>query len=252
MILLSVHSAGTQPNSSPRPTRRRSHNPYGHEFAICQLHRALARLFVPVLLALAFLGGAVSPGLAAAEPLQVVVLGDSLSAGYLLPQDAAFPTVLEQALRASGMNVEIANAGVSGDTARGGLERLDWAVPNGTRAVIVELGANDMLRGTDPAQTRDALDKIVTRLQARGIKVMIAGMLASPSLGRDYGDKFNAIYPALAKKHNVPLYPFFLEGIAGNPALNLDDGMHPNRKGVEAVVREILPAVKSFLAGAAG
>jgi acyl-CoA thioesterase-1 len=181
----------------------------------------------------------------------VVVLGDSLSAGYLLPQDAAFPNVLEEALRASGMNVEIANAGVSGDTARGGLERLDWAVPEGTQAVIVELGANDMLRGTDPAQTRDALDKIITRLQARGIKVMIAGMRATPSLGRDFGDKFDAIYPALAKQHGVPLYPFFLQGIAGDPALNLQDGMHPNRKGVETVVQEILPAVKSFLAGVA-
>jgi acyl-CoA thioesterase-1 len=149
------------------------------------------------------------------------------------------------------MNVEIANAGVSGDTARGGLERLDWAVPEGTQAVIVELGANDMLRGTDPAQTRDALDKIITRLQARGIKVMIAGMRATPSLGRDFGDKFDAIYPALAKQHGVPLYPFFLQGIAGDPALNLQDGMHPNRKGVETVVQEILPAVKSFLAGVA-
>ena len=184
----------------------------------------------------------------AAEPIQMVVLGDSLTAGYQLPQDAAFPALLEKALRADGINVEIANAGVSGDTSRGGLERLDWAVPEGTQAVIVELGANDMLRGTDPSQTKDALDKIITRLQARGIKVMLAGMLASPSMGRDYGDRFNAIYPELAKAHDVPLYRFFLEGVTGVPGLTLEDGMHPNRKGVETIVRSIAPAVKDFLA----
>ena len=183
----------------------------------------------------------------AAGPVQMVVLGDSLSAGYLLAQDAAFPAVLEKALRAEGLQVEVANAGVSGDTSRGGLERLDWAVPEGTQAVLVELGANDMLRGIDPARTQESLDTIITRLKARGIKVMLAGMLASPSLGKDYGERFNAIYPALAKKHEIPLYPFFLAGVAGDPALNLDDGMHPNRRGVETIVRSILPAIKSFL-----
>ncbi len=185
----------------------------------------------------------------AAGPIQMVVLGDSLSAGYLLPQDAAFPAVLERALRAQGMAIEIANAGVSGDTSRGGLERLDWAVPEGTQAVLLELGANDMLRGIDPAQTRNALDQIITRLKARGVRVLLAGMLASPSLGKDYGDRFNAIYPELAKKHEIPLYPFFLTGVAGDRNLNLDDGMHPNRKGVEMMVQSILPTVTSFLSG---
>jgi acyl-CoA thioesterase-1 len=179
----------------------------------------------------------------------MVVLGDSLSAGYQLPQDAAFPSVLERALKAEGLSVEIANAGVSGDTSRGGLERLDWAVPEGTQAVLVELGANDMLRGIDPAQTKNALDQIITRLKARGIRVFLAGMLASPSLGKEYGERFNAIYPELAKKHGIPLYPFFLAGLAGDRALNLDDGMHPNRKGVETIVQSILPSVKTFLSG---
>ena len=185
----------------------------------------------------------------AAGPIQMVVLGDSLSAGYLLPQDAAFPAVLERALRAQGMAIEIANAGVSGDTSRGGLERLDWAVPEGTQAVLLELGANDMLRGIDPAQTQNALDQIITRLKARGVRVLLAGMLASPSLGKDYGDRFNAIYPELAKKHDIPLYPFFLTGVAGDRNLNLDDGMHPNRKGVEMMVQSILPTVTLFLSG---
>ncbi len=187
------------------------------------------------------------PARASTQPLQLVVLGDSLSAGYLLPQDAAFPSVLERALRAAGMAVEVINAGVSGDTARGGLERLDWAVADGTHAVLIELGANDMLRGTDPAITKKALDEMITRLKSRGIKVMLAGMLASASLGREYTEKFNAIYPDLSAKHGIPLYPFFLEGVAGNAALNLDDGIHPNRMGVEHIVKSILPSVKSFL-----
>jgi acyl-CoA thioesterase I len=189
-----------------------------------------------------------APSVRAAErPIQVVVLGDSLSAGYLLPQDAAFPALLEKALRAEGLNVDIANAGVSGDTARGGLERLDWAVPEGTQAVILALGANDMLRGLDPARTKETLDQIITRLKSRGVRVFLVGMLASPSLGREYGHKFNAIYPELATKHQVPLYPFFLDGVTGHTALVLEDGMHPNRKGVELMVLRILPAVKAFL-----
>ncbi len=202
------------------------------------------RLLFSALAMLAFAAPAV-----AASPIQMVVLGDSLSAGYLLPQDAAFPAVLERALQAQGLSVDVANAGVSGDTSRGGLERLDWAVPEGTQVVLLELGANDMLRGIDPARTREALETIITRLKARGVRILLAGMLATPSLGKDYGDRFNAIYPELAKKHDIPLYPFFLSGIAGDSALNLDDGMHPNRKGVEAIVQAILPAVKNVLSG---
>ena len=197
------------------------------------------------------LAGAQSPR-AADGPLQVVVLGDSLSAGYLLPQDAAFPVVLEKALRAEGLDVDVSNAGVSGDTARGGLERLDWAVPEGTQAVILELGANDMLRGFDPAQTKETLDQIITRLKARGVRVFLAGMLAAPSLGREYGEKFNALYPELAAKHQVPFYPFFLDGVTGNASLIVGDGMHPNRMGVELMVRRILPAVTAFLKSISG
>jgi acyl-CoA thioesterase-1 len=173
---------------------------------------------------------------AIAAPVQIVVLGDSLSAGYMLPQDAAFPVVLEKALRRDGLDVEVANAGVSGDTATGGLERLDWAVPDGVQGVILELGAND----------------IIARLKARNIPVLLAGMLAAPSLGREYGEKFNAIYPALAAKYGLTLYPFFLQGVAGHPELNLSDGMHPNRQGVELMVQSILPTVKAFVAGLRG
>lgn len=221
---------------------------YGHSHVISQLF--LARSWAASLCAALFLlAGFVSsrPAHAANQPLQLVVLGDSLSAGYLLPGNAAFPSVLEKALRAEGLDVEIANAGVSGDTARGGLERLDWAVPEGTDGVILELGANDMLRGLEPARTQETLDQIVTRLQARNIRVFLVGMLANPSLGREYGETFNAIYPSLAAKHRLPLYPFFLEGVTGNRALVLDDGMHPNKAGVELMVRSILPAMKAFV-----
>ena len=219
---------------------------YGGLWAISQFPMITKRLRL-LFAALVMLGYAAP--VAAGSPIQMVVLGDSLSAGYLLPQEAAFPAVLERALRAQGFSVDVANAGVSGDTSRGGLERLDWAVPDGTQAVLLELGANDMLRGIDPARTREALDTIISRLKARGVRVLLAGMLATPSLGKDYGDRFNAIYPELAKTHDIPLYPFFLAGVTGDRTLNLDDGMHPNRKGVETIVQAILPTVKSFLSG---
>ena len=180
--------------------------------------------------------------------IKLVALGDSLTAGYNLPQSAAFPTVLEAALRARGHAVEVANAGVSGDTASGGLERLDWSVPDGTDGVILELGANDMLRGTNPDITRRALDTIITRLKARNIPVMLAGMYAARNLGPDYVKRFDAIYPDLAQKHGLVLYPFFLEGVAGQARLALPDGLHPSAEGVRVVVERILPAVESFLA----
>lgn len=185
---------------------------------------------------------------AAAEPLRMVALGDSLTAGYMLPSGTAFPDQLQKALRARGHAVEIANAGVSGDTATQGLERLDWSVADGTRAVIVELGANDALRGIDAAVTRKALDAIVTRLKERGIAVMLAGMLAPRNMGADYARAFDAIYPELAAKHGVPLYPFFLDGVAGVPRLNLRDGIHPTVEGVGVIVERILPSVEAFLA----
>ena len=182
------------------------------------------------------------------QPIRLVALGDSLSAGYNLPQEAAFPTVLERALKAKGYKVEVANAGVSGDTSSGGLDRLDWSVPDGTDGVILELGANDMLRGLDPTGTRKNLDAIVERLKSRNIPVLLAGMVASRNLGPAYVQKFDSIYPDIAKTHDLVLYPFFLDGVAGDRSLNLPDGLHPSAKGVEIIVERILPSVESFLA----
>lgn len=188
---------------------------------------------------------------AEARTIRLVALGDSLTAGYLLAGSDAFPSVLEKALRAKGLDVAIENAGVSGDTATGGLERLDWSVPDGTDGVIVELGANDALRGLDPAITEKALDQIITRLKARNIAVLLAGMLAPRNNGEAYGKAFDAIYPRLAQKHGVPLYPFFLDGIAGDAKLNLADMIHPNPAGVRVIVERMLPVAESFVRGLA-
>jgi acyl-CoA thioesterase I len=200
--------------------------------------------FIFACVALLTMAAAAQP---AGRPLRLVVLGDSLSAGYGLPQSAAFPAVLERSLKARGHKVEIANAGVSGDTATGGLERLDWSVPDGTDGVIVELGANDMLRGLDPAVTRRAVEEIVARLKARNIPVMLAGMVASRNLGPDYARKFEGLYREIADRHALVLYPFFLDGVAGDRSLNLPDGIHPTQKGVEIIVERILPSVETFL-----
>lgn len=191
---------------------------------------------------------AMIPGaLLAQQPrgVRVVALGDSLSAGYNLPAAAAFPNVLERELRKKGLAVAVENAGVSGDTATGGRDRLDWSVADGTDLVIVELGANDALRGLDPRVTEAALDDILTRLKARGISAILAGMLAPPNNGPDYARAFNGLYRRLADKHGVPLYPFFLDGVAGDPRLNLPDGIHPTAAGVEEIVKRILPMVES-------
>ncbi|MGI9372800.1 MAG: arylesterase [Hyphomicrobiales bacterium] len=180
--------------------------------------------------------------------LRLVVLGDSLTAGYGLAAGASFPDRLQKALSAKGSNVKVENAGVSGDTSSGALSRLDWAVADGTHMVLVELGANDALRGVAPEETAKALDELITRLKAKGAKVLIAGMVAPPNMGATYGAKFNAIYPDLAKKHEVALYPFFLEGVAALPELNQADGIHPNEKGVDVIVENILPAVEALIA----
>ncbi|MFC7395667.1 arylesterase [Chelatococcus sp. GCM10030263] len=187
----------------------------------------------------------------AAEPVKIVVFGDSLVAGYGLAASEAFPAVLQKMLTEKGHAVTITNAGVSGDTASGGLARLDWSVPDGTQGVILELGANDMLRGTDPAVTKDALEKIINRLKERGIAVLLAGMLAAPNLGPDYTARFNAIYPDLAREHGLMLYPFFLDGVAGNTTLNLSDGLHPTAEGVRRIATAILPTVEKFVASLA-
>ena len=193
--------------------------------------------------------GTIATGaVAAAQPIKIVVLGDSLVAGYGLPVSESFPAQLEKALKAKGHAVEIANAGVSGDTASGGLSRLDWSIPDGTDAVIVTLGANDMLRGIAPKVTRDALTRIVERLKTRNIAVLLTGMLAARNLGQDYGREFDAIYPALADAQAVLLYPFFLDGIVADPKLNQRDGIHPTAAGVAAIVERILPKAEELLA----
>jgi acyl-CoA thioesterase I len=180
-------------------------------------------------------------------PVKMVVLGDSLSAGYGLAGADAFPAKLQKALKARGIAVDMTNAGVSGDTATGGRDRLDWSVPQGTQAVIVELGANDALRGTDPAVTRAALSDILAQLKMRGIAVMLCGMLAPPNYGADFAARFNSIYPDIAKSYGVPLYPFFLDGVAGDTKLNQADGIHPTPEGVDIIVKNILPSVEAFL-----
>jgi acyl-CoA thioesterase-1 len=182
-----------------------------------------------------------------AGPIKMVVLGDSLSAGLGLSASDAFPAKLQKALKDKGIDVDIVNAGVSGDTASGGRDRLDWSVPEGTEAVILELGANDALRGTDPSVTRAALTAIVGALKARGIAVLLCGMLAPPNYGRDYADRFNTIYPDLAKSFGVTLYPFFLDGVAADKRLNQADGIHPTPAGVDIIVKNMLPTVEAFL-----
>jgi len=183
----------------------------------------------------------------ATKPVRLVVLGDSLSAGLGLPAQAAFPQKLQKSLQAKGIAVDITNAGVSGDTSSGGRDRLDWSVPDGTDGVIVELGANDALRGVDPDLTRAALTDIVQRLKARKIAVMLCGMLAPPNYGADYAARFNSIYPDLAKKFDVPLYPFFLDGVAADAKLNQADGIHPTAEGVDIIVANIMPTAEAFL-----
>jgi acyl-CoA thioesterase-1 len=190
----------------------------------------------------------VLPATAAERPVRIVALGDSLTAGYGLAADAAFPARLDKALAAKGLPVTVANAGVSGDTASGGLARLDWSVPEGTEAVIVALGANDMLRGVDPKVTRKALEEIVRRLKARRIEVLLAGMRAAPNLGADYGREFEAIYSDLAKSYDLLLYPFFLDGVAADASFNQRDGLHPSAAGVDRIVAGILPKAEQLVA----
>jgi len=192
---------------------------------------------------------ALAAGATAAEPLRIVVLGDSLVAGFGLRPSQAFPAQLERALKARGRAVEVINAGVSGDTTAGGLERVSWAVPDGTDAVILELGANDALRGLDPRRAEANLDKIISIIRARGAEVLLAGMMAPRNLGEDYVRSFDAIYPALAAKHRLLLYPFFLDGVALNAKLSLGDGLHPNDEGVGRITQRILPLVERLIDG---
>ncbi len=184
---------------------------------------------------------------AGAEPLRIVGFGDSLMAGYGLDTGQSFPEKLQKVLVGKGHDVVIENAGVSGDTTSGGLSRLDWSVPDGTDMVILELGANDMLRGISTNVTRANLDAMITRLKARDITVLLAGMRAAPNLGPDYQQAFDAIYPDLASKHGVVLYPFFLDGVAAERDLLLDDGMHPSAAGIDAMVERFVPTIEPLL-----
>lgn len=179
--------------------------------------------------------------------LRILVLGDSLTAGYGLPQQAAFPEQLEATLRERNHQVRVINAGVSGDTSAGGLTRLDWALADQPDLVIIELGANDALRGLQPIQTRQNLSKILQRLQEKGVQALLTGMKAPRNLGQAYYSNFDRIYPELAQKYDIPFYPFFLEGVAGVPGLNQPDGIHPTLAGVNTIVQKMLPLVEEVL-----
>ena len=205
------------------------------------------RHVISVVATLFFVLASPMPVNAADKPLRIVAYGDSLTAGYGLPTSAAFPVQLQKVLEARGRKIVIENAGVSGDTAQAGLERLDWSIGDGVDGVILELGANDALRGLDPAQTRGALGAIILRLKARKIPVMLAGMRAPPNLGSAYASRFDRIFGDLAAAHGLVLYPFFLEGVAGDRSLNQSDGIHPTAQGIRIIAERIAPTVETFL-----
>ena len=183
----------------------------------------------------------------ASKPIRIVAFGDSLTSGYGMRQNQAFPVQLQKELRARGHNVEISNAGVAGDTTAAGLARFDWAIGDDVDGVILEFGANDALRGIDPKVTRENLQKIIARLNKRGIPVLLAGMRSPANWGDTYADDFDAIFPDLAKEHALVFYPFFLQGVVLDTKLNQNDGMHPNSKGVAEIVRQIAPSVEELI-----
>lgn len=203
------------------------------------------------LIALALLLAGLSGAAQAAQPVRLLALGDSLTAGYGLPAEQGFTPRLQAALKAAGLDVSVINGGVSGDTTAGGLARLDWLIADKPDFALIELGANDGLRGLDPKLTYDNLDALLTRLAKAGIPTLLTGMYAPPNLGREYGELYNGVFPRLAEKHGVLYYPFFLDGVAADPALNQADGIHPNARGVDVIVERILPYVKKLIAGSA-
>lgn len=211
---------------------------------------ALAAFTTLAATSLAAVSLAAAPAVAA-EPVRIVALGDSLTAGYGLPPGSGFPAKLEAALAARGIAATVVDAGVSGDTTSGALARLDWSVGADADAVIVELGGNDALRAIDPARTRENLDAILARLAARGVPVLLAGMRAPPNLGEAYAGAFDPIFGDVAQRHDALLYPFFLDGVAADPVLNQGDGIHPTAEGVEVIVERILPSVEALVARAA-
>ena len=211
--------------------------------------RSAALTTILVLISLAVTWGSMTPSLAQQQPpIRIVAFGDSLTAGFNLAAAEAFPAKLQAALAAKGHAVEVINAGVSGDTTSAALERFDWAVPDGIDAAIVELGANDALRGQPPEQARANLDKIVSRLRQKGAEVLIAGIPAPRNWGDAYVRAFDPIFADLARKYDALLYPFFLDGVAMKPELSLPDGLHPNGRGVSVIVERILPQVEALIA----
>ena len=214
------------------PAFSRGFASYGHFARLVQTMVVALALFAPP---------------ARARALKIVALGDSLTAGYGLAPGQAFPDLLARALKGKGWDVEVVNAGVSGETAEDGLARFDWSVPAGTDALIVELGANDMLRGLPPDSARSALEQILAKAKQAHLAVLLTGMRAAPNLGAQYQKQFDAIFPDLAARYGVALYPFFLERVAGDPKLNQKDGLHPTREGVETIVSGILPSVERLL-----
>lgn len=228
----------SQRSLSPIGPAARSPGEYGRRT------RGINAAVAGVILALALVWAGI--GTAAAGPVRLLVFGDSLTAGYGLPKEEAFPAQLQRALREKGLAVDVLNGGVSGDTTAGGRARLAWTLGEGDAqpdAVIVELGGNDALRGLDPEAARANLDAILAELKRRRIPVLLAGMYAPPNLGADYGRKFAGIYPRLAETHRVSLYPFFLDGLVGVPGMAQADGIHPTATGVAEIVRRITPAV---------
>ncbi len=183
----------------------------------------------------------------AGERVLLATYGDSLSAGFGLSETDAFPAQLEKALKARGHNVQVVNASVSGDTTAAGLKRFEWSFPKGAQGAILELGANDALRGLDPEKTRANLDALLTRIKKKGAEPLLAGMLAPRNMGVEFSQKFDPIFPDLAKKHDVLLYPFFLFDVAGKRNLNLADGLHPNPEGVKLIVSQMVPLVEKLL-----
>jgi acyl-CoA thioesterase-1 len=210
---------------------------------ISRIRYGVAVALVNVAVALAVFG----PGVAAAEPTRILALGDSLTAGYGLERTDSFPVQLQRALNRQGIDAVVSNAGVSGDTSAGGRARLAWVLAEKPALAIIELGANDGLRGLDPETTFANLDAILGQLREAGVAVLLTGMQAPPNLGRDYGRAFADLYPRLAAKHGVVLYPFFLDGVAADPALNQDDAIHPNAMGVAVIVKRIVPYVKRVM-----
>ena len=203
-------------------------------------------LFFPAFVLLA--AGVLSPGKAGAEEaVHIVAFGDSLTAGYGLAPEDALPAVLEEALKAKGYDVRVTNSGVSGETTAGGLARLEWSLPEDADALILGLGGNDALRGIRPQASEAALNEMLTILDSRDLPVLLAGMMAPRNLGPDYQRRFDSIYPRLADKHGVVFYPFILDGVAADPALNQPDGIHPNRQGVDIIVQRMLPFVEELI-----